>query len=288
MSTASPAESRAFMAALDEVEPDAATACADWTAHDLVAHLAAGAQEIAELIEDQVASRPPRPTRAFHEREVPFVELADDQLRHALVDQTRRKVAATRALAAQGANATFVFTGRSFTAAQMETHSRSEAALHRWDLVGEDAQGDAMLAQPELTRHAVDVLNTMPVLAEAPGARADVGGLFHTRVVLRSPDQSDVVLIADTNGARFELIAGGPADGDAVVATDAVNRFLTLWGRRSSRREITITADPGLWSPVAGTLWSSAVRWPPEHRYHSLHADRRNRSNDRRPLGTID
>ncbi|MGH3788727.1 MAG: maleylpyruvate isomerase N-terminal domain-containing protein [Pseudonocardiaceae bacterium] len=144
MSIASPAESRAFMAALDEVEPDAATACADWTAHDLVAHLAAGAQE-----------------------------------------------------------------------------------------------------KPELTRHAVDVLNTLPVLAEAPGARADVGGLFHSRVVLRSPDQPDVVLIADTSGARFELIAGGPANGDAVVATDAVNRLLTLWGRRSSRREITITADPG-------------------------------------------
>jgi uncharacterized protein (TIGR03083 family) len=259
----SPAESRAFMAALNGVAPDASTACAEWTAHDLVAHLAAGAEEIAELIEDRLANKPPRPTRAFDEREAPFAELPDDQLRQAMVHQSRRKIAATQALSTLGGDATFEFTGRPFTAVQLETHSRSEAALHRWDLIGDDEVGDELLAQPELTRHAVEVLNTLPVLNEAPGTRAAAGGLFHTRVVLRSPDQPDVVLIAEADGARFELIADGPADGDAIVATDAVNRLLSIWGRRSGRRQIGIVADPGLWSAVAGTLWPSAVCWPP-------------------------
>lgn len=261
---ASPAESRAFMKALDEVKPDAPTACAEWTAHDLIAHLAAGAQEIAELIEDTIAGRPLRPTRSFDEREAPFAALPDDQLRHAMVEVTARKIVATRALAERGADATFEFTGRLFTAPQLETHSRSEAALHRWDLVGDDEEGDALLAQPELTRHAVTVLNTLPLLSEAPAARAAQGGLSDAQVVLRSPGQPDVVLIASADTARLELVQDGSVDGDAIVTTDAVNRLLTLWGRRSTRRDIAIIADPALWSTVATTLWSAAVPWPPD------------------------
>lgn len=260
--TASPAESRAFMKALDEVRPGAPTACGEWTAHELTAHLAAGAGEIAELIEDMLAGRPPRPTRSFDEREAPYVALPDDQLRHAMADVSRRKVSATRALAERGPDVTFEFTGRPFTATQLETHSRSDAALHRWDLVGDDEEGDVLLAQPELTRHAVDVLNTLPGLAEAPGARVATGGLSRGRVVLRSPGQPDVVLIASAESARFELVQDGPGDCDAVVTTDAINRLLTIWGRRSTRREITITADPALWSTVATTLWPAAVPWP--------------------------
>lgn len=258
------AESQAFMTALLDVKPDAPTACAQWSAHELVAHLAAGAEEIAELIEDMIAGRPRRATRSFDEREAPFAALPDDELRNAMVEVSRRKVSATQALAARGADASFEFTGRAFTATQLETHARSEAALHRWDLVGDDDTGDELLAQPELTRHAVDVLNTLPMLFESPGARAAAGSLADTRVVLRSPGQPDVVLIVDADGAaRFELATDRPAAGDAVVSTDVVNRLLTLWGRRSSRRPISIAAEPGLWSTVATTLWPTAVAWPP-------------------------
>src|SRR5262249_2219726 len=44
-------EATAFLDALDRTPPDAPTACADWTAHELVAHLAAGAAEMADLTE---------------------------------------------------------------------------------------------------------------------------------------------------------------------------------------------------------------------------------------------
>ncbi len=261
-----PAESRALMTSLAGVKPDAATACGQWTAHDVVAHLAAGAQETAELIEDMLAGRPPRATRSFDEREAPFAALPDAELREVMVEASRRKIAATDALAARGPDASVEFTGRPFTAGQLRTHARSEAALHRWDIVGDDDTGDGLLAQPELTRHAVDVLNTLPMLFESPGARAERGKLVDARVVLRSPDQPDVVLIADPHGpTRFELCADGPATGEVLITTDAVNRLLTLWGRRSARRTVTITADPALWSTVATTLWPDAVTWPSPH-----------------------
>ncbi len=179
-----------------------------------------------------------------------------------MVEVSHRKRIAIQRLAERGADAMFEFTGRRFTATQLETHARSEAALHRWDLVGDDAPGDVLLAQPELTRHAVDVLNTLPVLTETPAARTARAGLTDICVVLRSPGQPDVVLVARADTARFELADFGPFDGDAAVTTDPVNRLLTIWGRRSTRREITISADPSIWSTVAATLWPAAVPWP--------------------------
>lgn len=100
------------------------------------------------------------------------------------------------------------------------------------------------------------------MLDEAPGARAARAAPTEARVVLRSPGEPDVGLVVSAGEARFELSAGGPLDGDAVITTDAVNRLLTLWGRRSTRRDVTITADPALWSRLATTLWPTALRWP--------------------------
>jgi hypothetical protein len=259
-----PRESRALMEALARVDPGAATACSEWTAHELVAHQAAGAKEIADLIEDALAGRPVRATKSFDEREAGFNALPDDQLRQAMVTENRRRIAATEALAARGAQPTFEFTGRPFTAGLVERHSRSEAAIHRWDLVGDDAEGEQLLAQPEFTRHAVEMLNTLPILAEGPAARVRQAGVSRLRIVLRSPGEPDVVLAATADGARFELVDNGPAEGDAVVTTDAANRLLSIWGRRSVRHRITIEADPSLWATVNAVLWPFAVRWPPD------------------------
>jgi hypothetical protein len=259
-----PRESRALIEALARVDPGAATACSEWTAHELVAHMAAGAKEIADLIEDALAGRPVRATQSFDEREADFIALPDEQLRQAMVTESRRKVAATEALAAQGPQATFEFTGRPFTAELVERHSRSEAAIHRWDLVGDDAEGEKLLAQPEFTRHAVEMLNTLPILAEAPATRAREAGVSRLRIVLRSPGEPDVVLAATADGARFELVDNGPAEGDAVVTTAPANRLLSIWGRRSVRHRITLEADPSVWAAVNAVLWPLAVHWPPD------------------------
>lgn len=259
-----PKESRALMEALNRVDPVSATACSEWTAHELVAHLAAGAKEIADLIEDTLAGRPVRATQSFEQREASFIAMDDQQLRQAMVEHSRRKVAATEALAAQGPQATFEFTGRPFTAALLERHSRSEAAIHRWDLVGDDEVSEQLLGQQEFTSHAVEVLNTLPILAEAPAARVRRAGVSRLRVVLRTRGEPDIVLAATEQGARFETGESGQATGDAVVTTDAPNRLLTLWGRRSTQRQITLEADPRLWATVNTVLWPEAVTSPPE------------------------
>src|SRR4051794_3997025 len=100
-----PAESRALMATLAATPLDAPTACADWQVRHVMAHLAAGAGEIADLIGDRLAGRPERPTRSFAEREGPFLALTDEDLWAALADQSVRKVAAVAALAARGPDA---------------------------------------------------------------------------------------------------------------------------------------------------------------------------------------
>lgn len=217
-----PFESQALMATLDEMPPTSPTACAGWSAHDIAAHLAAGSKEIADLIENKLAGRPERPTRGFAEREAPFAALSSSELRKAMAAEGGRKQAASQALA-ETDEPSFQFTGRSFNVVQLSTHSRSEAALHRWDVAGDDDISEQLLTQPDLTRHAVDVLNTLPSLFEAPGWRVS---------------------------------------GDAIVSTDAANRLLTIRGRCSSERSLDIETDSIRPDIVNAILWPNAVSWP--------------------------
>src|SRR5216684_587410 len=77
-------ELAALFAILPNVAPEASTACIAWTAHALRAHLAAGAKERADLIEEKLAGRPERATKAFAEREAVFRAMHDEELRAAL------------------------------------------------------------------------------------------------------------------------------------------------------------------------------------------------------------
>ena len=121
----------------------------------------------------------------------------------------------------------FEFTGRRFTVPQFSTHLRSESALHRWDTVGDDDISEQLLTQADLTRHAVDLLNTLPLLYEAPEWRAEHAGVTgRLRIVLRSPQTTDILHEHTQEGARFEVVEDGPASGDAVVTTDIANRLL--------------------------------------------------------------
>ena len=107
-------EGKALMSTLDEAAPTHPPACAGWTARDIVAHLAAGPQGIADLIEEKLA--------------------------------------------------------------------------------GSDAVSDELLAQPELTDHAVGVLNAMPILNESlSGAHATPAGPALDRLARRGPAGRRVV-----------------------------------------------------------------------------------------------
>jgi uncharacterized protein (TIGR03083 family) len=257
-----PEEGPALVATLDQVAPSTPTACAGWTAHDIVAHLTAGSKEIADLIEEQLAGKPSRPTQAFEDREPPFRALPDDELRRQWAYHSQRKNEAVTALAAQGEDATFEFTGTCLTAGRIATHSSSEAAVHRWDIAGDDATSAELLAQPELTAHAVSVLNAMPILFESSRARMGHAERSPFHIVLRAPDRPDVVLGSDVEGeARFELVEHGRAQGDAVVVTDPAHRLLILWGRKSAKRPASVEADPATAKLVSSVLWPDAVPW---------------------------
>jgi hypothetical protein len=248
-------EALALLATLERTAPRASTACAGWTAHELVAHLAAGAAEMATLTESSLAGRPPRATKGFAEREAPFAALDDDRLRARLVDEALRLGRAVDDL--RRSRGSVVFSGRTLRACDLELHGRSEAALHRWDLAGDDDVSFELLPQPELTDHAVTTLNAMVEhSAEDVSTRARHAGLAGGRMAFASPGRPDVVLVVDADGARLELDEPGPRP---TAVADAATRLLALWGRRSSRR----VAWPDIGDEAAGLarfLWGRAAR----------------------------
>jgi hypothetical protein len=249
-------EATAFLTALEATPPEAPTRCAGWTAHDLTAHLAAGAAEMADLVEAALAGEPERPTRAFEDREAPFVAMSDADLRDRLVVEALRLGAATEALAATGESSTVGFAGRRLTSSELDLHGRSEAALHRWDLVGDDEIGRSLLAAPELTTHAATVLNDMlPGSAESPTVRAGRAGVGNARAVLRSPGRPDVILVAEQGQARFEISECD--DRAPTVITDPASRLLMMWGRHPTGAPVTWCEDPAARRELEALLWSA-------------------------------
>src|SRR5262249_12019672 len=187
-------EANAFLTALTHRAPDEPTACRGWQVRDIVAHLAAGAREESELIETALRGGRPRPTRPFDEREAAYRATPYPELVTMLAGERARLSTAIDRLSATGG--TVEFTGARLSAAEFRTHSRSELAIHRWDIVGDDDTGRRLLEQTDLTRHAIKILSTMTSLQESITSRtqrlADVPDDFVVR--LRSPESSDVLI----------------------------------------------------------------------------------------------
>ncbi|MGZ6964690.1 MAG: maleylpyruvate isomerase N-terminal domain-containing protein [Acidimicrobiia bacterium] len=225
-------EASELLTTLEVTAPTAPTACAGWTAHELVAHLAAGAAEMAALTEDSIAGREPRPTRGLRDREAPFVALPDDELRDRLVTEALRLGAAVASLRAAGPAASVPFSGRSLSAADLDLHGRSEAALHRWDLAGDDAISIELLSQPVLTAHATSVLSSMlDGSPESVASRVDGSGIGAARITFGSPGEPDVVLVRDEDGPRLEM---AEPCSEPTATSDPATRLLALWGRRTT------------------------------------------------------
>ena len=253
-----------FLASIGSVPSDAPTACTDWTAHNIAAHLAAGFEEVYVLIQNTLTGQPTRDTRSFDEREAPYLEMDHETLLQSLREHLTTTAKVLAEFRAAGPDAVFEFFGHAFTAEQMTRHLDSELAIHRWDFMGDDAISEQLLSKPAFTRHAVFLLNALPMLAEGAPNRVDGTGLRATTIVLRTAGEPDVALQVDADGeARY--IQGeteGSLAGQFVVTTDAANRVLTLWGRRSSRRAVSMTCDPAQWGAVANALWPDAHEWP--------------------------
>ena len=122
-----------------------------------------------------------------------------------------------------------------------------------------------MLIQADLTRHASRCARLHARAVRGPRWRAEAlvspGGL---RIVPRSPNNADIVYEHAPAGARFEVVENGPATGDAVVTTDIANRYLTIWGRRSAERPLTVDTDTVSAAVVESVLSGPALRGRPQ------------------------
>lgn len=216
-------EAAAFLEALEVTPPDALTRCAQWRAHEVAAHLGAGAVEIACNLEAYGEGRPVPVTRGFEEREAPYRAMEDAKLRSELPRSIDRVAAALDAVLSAEPDAVVSWTGRQMVVATFVTHLRSELALHRFDLVGDDETGITLLDQPELTDHAVTVLGRALVARGAASAPAGFAA------VIAAPGTSDLAVIVDGDGPRLER---SDACLEPAVIGDPAARMLLLWGRQ--------------------------------------------------------
>ena len=217
------AEAGAFLEALEVTPPDALTKCAQWRAHEVTAHLGAGAVEIALNLEAYAEGRPVPETRGFEEREAPYRAMEDAELRARLPRSIERVAGALDAVLGAEPDAVVPWTGRQMVVGSFVTHLRSELALHRWDLVGDDETSRRLLDQPEITDHAVAVLGRALVARGAPGAPAGLAA------VIASPGTSDVAVVVDSDGPRLKR---SDARLEPSVIGDPAARLLFLWGRQ--------------------------------------------------------
>jgi mycothiol maleylpyruvate isomerase-like protein len=214
----------ALIGSLSRLEPSAPSWCAGWSAHDVAAHVTGAAQERADLIEEHLAGLPSRPTRTWEEREPPLKELDGQALRDRLIVEASRF---ERTAAAMDPEDALEYTGWTMTASRMRAHSHSEAVLHRWDLVGDDAVSRMFLSEPGLTSHAMVAFAAIPALDEArrwSEASFSVGSFRFRSAGL------DDVLIRRGSGPSLEPRATA-APADPVIELATADRLLVLWGR---------------------------------------------------------
>jgi Mycothiol maleylpyruvate isomerase N-terminal domain len=214
-------EEAAFVETIDTIEPTAPTRAAGWTAHDVLVHMSAGAAEIARNVsafsEGGAASVPA--TRGFEEREAPYRAMSWAQLRNAF-DVHRKAMAESISVAITAdPSARTPWTGRQMPIAAFVSHTRSEYALHRWDMVGDDAISLDLLSRPEHTAHAVRVL-AGPLVAR--GVAAGATGEFR----FASPGLATIVVVPIALTVESE-----ESDTAADIVSDAASRLLLLWGR---------------------------------------------------------
>ncbi len=219
-------EAEAFLDARQHTAPEVVSACEGWTAHEVTAHLAAVCAEVTRHLQPYLRGEQVPATRSFEEREPPYRALDDA----ALLARLETEEAAMRAHIAQvlaaDPDTVIPWTGRQMAVVKFLPHLRNEFAIHRWDFAGDDEMSSRLLAQPELTGHAVEVLGEILLRRgrqHDPAPDED----FHVR--LRSGD-SDLRVVVQAGRAYLQQ-AGEQAD-EPYIELDPAARTLFIWGRR--------------------------------------------------------
>lgn len=239
----------AFVTAFAGVDPSAPTWCVGWSARETAAHVGAADAECADLVEEHLAGKPTRPTRTWDEREQPYRAMPGEQLRDALISNAIRF---QRATAAMDVADTIVFTGWTMSAKLLRTHSSSEAAVHRWDLVGADRTSVELLSDPVLTRHVVTLFTAIPELDE--NTRWMRPSFASEPLRLRAAGQPDVLV---TPGSGLSLVS--TTGTEPVIELAPHDRLLVLWGRCPSALRSTV-GDPETVDDLLARLTASPQR----------------------------
>lgn len=229
--TARSQEAHAFLDALQSTMPSVVTACDGWTTHEVTAHLVGNCVEITRHLDPYLQGDPVPETRGFEVREAPFRAMDDAELRRRLEVEEQRMRGIIDQVVAREPAAVIPWTGRQMVVATFVPHMRNEFTVHRWDFAGDGEIGPALLAQPDLTEHAVTVLGRLLVAA---GAQRDPDPGVDFAVRLRAEGARDVRVVVERGQADMRL-----ADEDAdepYAELDAAARTLVIWGRRPDQR----------------------------------------------------
>ncbi|KQX62712.1 maleylpyruvate isomerase N-terminal domain-containing protein [Angustibacter sp. Root456] len=219
-------EAEAFVDALDATPPDAVTACRGWTTHELIAHLASGADAFADQVEAHLDGRPVPEFGAWDVREPPYRAMDDRTLRRRLVSAERRMSEQFRIMLDADPTVAVPDVGWGLPVAELVTHMRQEFAIHRWDLVGDDELGATILGRPDLIDHSVRLLGESLL---RNGLARDPRPGEPLEVRLRCTEQPDLVLHVESGAGRLAFAA--PHDAPNVIEMDPAARLLVLWGR---------------------------------------------------------
>ena len=223
------AEADAFFATLDTVSPQAVTACRGWTAHEVIAHLASGADALANQIEAHFEHRAIPEFGAWEQRELPYQAIADHLLRGRLVEAEQRMSAAFGGLLKTGPETTVEQIGFGFPIGELVLHMRQEFAVHLWDLAGDNAETVRLLGQPELLAHSVRMLS-QSLMANGLERDPHPGAALSLRV--RCAGHPDLLVTVQAGRGQMALVP--PSGAADVIVTDPAARLLLVWGRHPS------------------------------------------------------
>ena len=170
-------------------------------------------------------------TQSFEVREAPYRAMDDSDLRGRLEVEEEKMHSVIDHVLATEPDAVIPWTGRRMAVAKFVPHMRNELAVHRWDFAGDGGLGHQLLAQPELTEHAVGVLGRLLLVR---GSHHDPGAGRSFAVRLRCDGSRDVRVVVDGEQVGLEL---ADHDSDEPYAElDAAARTLVIWGRRPDQR----------------------------------------------------
>jgi len=220
-----PAELAALLTTLDDLGPDVLSSCPGWSAHHLAAHIAGNYEEVGQHVEAYAAGRTLEHTRSWEEREAPLRELTHSTLLGRIESEAAHASSITQEILDTDPAAELTWTNRTVKVSGFPTHMRSEDALHRWDLAGDDDTSNELLGQHELLVHAVTFIG-QPLLRRG---RHQLGAMKPFLGRIRSPGRDD--LIVDYRDDPARLITGS-LEGSADIEGDPAARLLLLWGRK--------------------------------------------------------